>query len=189
MTLNIWNRPIAITDVETTGLVPGYHEIIEIGLVLVNQPELDIITTFSAKVRPYDLDRLSPEAQKVNGFNEEEWKNALELEDAMYAYNSLVRNAMFAAHNVVFDWGFMASAYEELDIRPTLDYHRLDTLTLAWSRLRYTGQTKIGLGCLCDLLGVERENDPHRALGGALAVHRVMKKLMGDEYARTDSSN
>ena len=181
MTVNIWNRPIAITDVETTGLIPGYHEIIELGLVLVNQPELDIITTFSAKVKPDHIHRLSPKAQEINGYNDEEWQDALELDDAMQLYNILTADAMFAAHNVVFDWAFIDTAFKQCDIHPTMDYHRIDTLTLAWSKLRYTGEAKIGLASLCDLLGVERERDPHRALGGALAVHRVMKKLMEEQ--------
>jgi len=38
--LNFKNRNIAITDLETTGLDPLKHEIIEIGLVLVKQPKL-----------------------------------------------------------------------------------------------------------------------------------------------------
>ena len=37
MAKEIFKRPIAITDVETTGLDAVKHEIVEIGLVLIDQ--------------------------------------------------------------------------------------------------------------------------------------------------------
>ena len=46
MGIEIYKRPIAITDVETTGLDPQKHEIVEIGLVLIDQETGEVIDTF-----------------------------------------------------------------------------------------------------------------------------------------------
>ena len=40
--MDILDRSLAITDIETSGLDPIGHEIIELGLVLVNQKTFDI---------------------------------------------------------------------------------------------------------------------------------------------------
>ena len=45
------DRALVITDLETTGLDPLIHEVIDIGAVRVDQASLEIEATFSAKIR------------------------------------------------------------------------------------------------------------------------------------------
>ena len=67
------NRNIAIVDLETTGLDEQLHEIIEVGMVVVNQKTLEIIDTLDMKVRPTHPETASAKALEVNGYNEEDW--------------------------------------------------------------------------------------------------------------------
>ena len=45
------DRSLVIVDLETTGLDPLVHEVIDIGAVRVDQASLDIEATFSARLR------------------------------------------------------------------------------------------------------------------------------------------
>ena len=49
---DVKSAPISFIDLEMTGLEGSKHEIVEIGLVKVSQPELEIIEKWEAKVRP-----------------------------------------------------------------------------------------------------------------------------------------
>jgi oligoribonuclease (3'-5' exoribonuclease) len=73
------SRPIAVTDVETKGLEPDIHEIIEIGLILVDQPSLTILDMLDVKVRPEHIERASEAALALNGYNQQEWRSAVSL--------------------------------------------------------------------------------------------------------------
>jgi len=47
--MDLSNKPIAMTDLETTGDIFAIHEILEIGLVLFEQKTFKIIDTFETK--------------------------------------------------------------------------------------------------------------------------------------------
>ena len=45
-------RPLAFVDVETTGLYPSRHEIIELGVVVADPRTLETRGMFDVRVRP-----------------------------------------------------------------------------------------------------------------------------------------
>ena len=171
------DRPIAITDIDTTGTDPDTHEIIEIGLVLVDQNTLEVIDTYEVKVRPEHPETATPEALKVNGYDPANWQDAVPLAEAMTEYARRTREAMFLAHNVSFDWPFMAKAFRKTGIRSEMDYHRLCNMTLAWGLLRKKGLTKVNQNKVAEFLGVEPEPEVHRAINGAMTAYRVFRVL------------
>ena len=212
-------RPIAFTDLETTGLeefrnstqdlrldysffcakneisqtelyqikefslshpfLVAKHEICEIGLVLVSQPDLKIIKTFETKVRINRPWAASPEALKLNGYNAKDWENAIELPEALKQYNSFVKGAIFAAHNVTFDWDFLKTAFLFYDIKLELDRHKLDVFTAAWMTLESKGYKpkSYRLNDIAKTIGISEEPPVHRALNGAMLAYEVYKKL------------
>jgi DNA polymerase-3 subunit epsilon len=174
------DRPIAITDVETSGLDASLHEILEIGLVVVNQKTLKIIDSYSVKVRPTHIASGAKKALAVCDYNERDWRNAVDLDVAMRVYADKTRNAVFCAHNVYFDWSFIARAFQTTGIEDYMDYHRIDLFTTAWTRLRGEPAEKFNLAVLCKRLGVPPEPLPHRAINGARTAHRVLKKLLAE---------
>lgn len=176
--MKLRERPIAITDLETTGLDPLFHEIIEIGLVVVRQPDWNILDMLEIKVKPEHPERITKEAVEVNGYNPKDWKHALDLDAAMTLYAPKVKNAMMAAHNITFDYGFIREAWRKTNIPDPMDYHRPDLWSIVWWTLRkITSLEKFNLKQICEYLGIPPEPKPHRALNGAMKELEVLKKL------------
>ncbi len=171
------NRKIAITDIETTGLNSDTHEIIEIGLVLVNQPNLKVLDTWNVKVAPMHPVNADPIALKVNGYNKQEWNTAVPLKTAMRLYAKKTKDAIFCAHNITFDYAFLRRAFEETGVENLMDYHMIDIPSLVWLKLRNTALDGLNLNKTAYYLGLSVEPEPHRALNGALTALKVLKKL------------
>lgn len=176
------HRPLAITDIETTGLDAGIHEIIEIGVVVVDQRTLKIKREWSSRVKPHHLARASKRSLTISGYEYKDWLYAPELAEVMRGYAKQVKQAIFVGHNSFFDWSFLAEAFKQTGIEDPTDYHRLDLFTLAWSvlgrgRTVPTG-TALTLQEVARKLGLEPEPLPHRALEGARLKYRVLKALL-----------
>ncbi len=77
MFTDISKRPIAMTDLETSGAVFGEHEILEIGLVLFDQHTFEIIDTLNIKIKPEHIENAVPAALERNGYKPENWIDAI----------------------------------------------------------------------------------------------------------------
>lgn len=173
---NLSDLPIALTDIETTGDVPGVHEILEIGVIIFDQKTQKIIDTLDIKVKPKHLETALPIAMERNSFNEAEWANAVSLEEAMGIFSEKTKGCIFSAFNNTFDWGFIAEAFQTTGVLNQMDYHRLDVLTMAWQK-GMKEKASWSLKNTCKWLELEPEPDPHSAFNGAKTVFEVFKKL------------
>ena len=177
--IEILERPIAITDIETTGLDHQVNEIVEIGLVLVSQKKpFKMIDMLSIKVAPKHLETASEYALKLNGYNAEDWVGAVSLWEAMALYGRKTKNAMFCAHNVTFDWSFIFAAFGATGVKNLMDYHRVDLFTMAWIKLRDSGLEKFNMNEVAKYLGIPEEPMPHSGINGAMTEYEIYKKLM-----------
>jgi DNA polymerase III alpha subunit (gram-positive type) len=176
---------LAFVDVETTGLVPGWHEMIDIGVVLteLNGREVD---TFFQRIQPRHPERLSEGARRVNAFDAERW-NELGAVDAAQAVLQLrefhVRAAqgkgvILVAFNSQFDAAFLDHLFRGADAnwRELYHYFVLDVPSMAWALgLRgLTGQA------LADALQIEDEPrvaEDHTGLTGARLNARLYRAL------------
>ena len=72
----------AAIDLETSGLAPGWHEVLEIAIVPLTQDfTIDTnVTEFSCRIRAEHLDRIDPKAVAVNNLNPAEGKPLQEVE-------------------------------------------------------------------------------------------------------------
>ena len=178
ITPNFKNRNIAITDLETTGLDPLKHEIVEIGLVLVKQPDLQIIYKLDIKVKPESISTADPKALELNGYSEGEWRHAYKLQEAMKLYMEKVKDSIFCAHNVTFDLPFIKAACIKTGITGTLDYHCIDIPSLVWLKFRDSKLERMNLSSLAQFIGLKPEPNVHRAINGALLEYEVLKKIV-----------
>ena len=171
-------RPLAITDVETTGFDAGIHEIIEIGLVLADQETLKIKDEWAVKVKPRKIRTAAEKALKVAGYNKLDWLKAVTLKEAMEVYSKKTKNAIFVAQNSFFDWSFLSEAFKNTGVEDHTDYHRVDLFTIGWSKAKeLKGLSKFTLKEMCQYFGIDPEPMPHRALNGAKKAWEVLKKL------------
>jgi DNA polymerase-3 subunit epsilon len=175
--LSIYKRPIAFTDIETTGLNATQHEIIEIGAVITRH-DLEIIDEIDIKVRPEHIETASPKALEINGYSKERWLGAVSLCEALQEYSSKTTNALFHAHNPTFDWKFIEKGFEETGVENQLDYHRLDNFSIAWHALKNVGLEKLNQENLAEHLGLKPEPAEHRAINGARLSFEIYKRLM-----------
>ncbi len=160
-------KKICVLDIETTGLDPYQHEIIEIGAVIDN-------ITFNVKVEPLHIETADQVSLEINGYTNAEWMDSLPVADAFKLLHSFAKGTVMASYNVSFDWVFMQRVYSQIRLPIPFDYHRLDIMTMAWSKF---GEI-LSLEKVCNKLDIEPEPKVHRALNGAMKAYNVYKKLI-----------
>jgi DNA polymerase-3 subunit epsilon len=192
-------KPLAFLDLETTGLDPARHEILEIAVVRADPFTLAEWGEVSIKVAPERLDDADPESLRVCGYSDAAWASALPLDEALSGIASLLDGAILAGHNVPFDKSFLVAGWKRTGLNPPpMDYHTLDTAALAWPLYAAGTIPSLSLGPLCHHLGIDRPS-PHRALTDARAALDVARRLLpglglavrcaalsGDERALTE---
>lgn len=171
-------RPIAMTDIETTGLNPLIHEIIEIGCVILDPQTGEFLHEFEIKIRPERIHDAHPKALEVNGYKQEEWRHAVPLSEGLQQYAVAIKSCVFCAQNATFDWSFLSNACGKTGIFLDIDYHRIDLMSLSYAKLREQGVLKYNLNALAEFFHLEQESLPHRALTGARIAARVYTCLM-----------
>ncbi|MCU0677610.1 MAG: 3'-5' exonuclease [Myxococcota bacterium] len=193
---------LVFLDVETTGLDPQKHEILEVAAIRVTHDLSRILDKFCTKVRPTRLHDADPAALEVNGYSDAEWADAIDLDEALTVLWPILEGAVPAGHNVGFDLRFLEAAAHttgratETSALPT-DYHRLDTASLAWLLITTGQSSRWNLDATCAALGIVQERK-HRALDdvrAALQVARVVRErwlhpvmLVSDDAGASDLS-
>ena len=182
------DRSLVITDLETTGLDPIIHEVIDIGAVRVDQESLEIEATFTCKIQPVYIELAHPKALEVNGYTPEAWKNAVRHDDAWQSFFSFGRQGVFSSWSVSFDWGFVDPAirfyHPEQRFGP-FDRHLIDLPSVAWGIVGPVA--KVGKDAVAEVLGLEPEPLPHDGLAGALhalTILRRLRRLVRNNYAQ-----
>lgn len=130
--------PLAFIDLETTGIDPSVHEILEIGVVRARQTgdplqPLSEVDRFEMKIAPEHIERADPKALQVNHYDPEDWKNAISFKEASAILDEKLKGHIIVAQNVAFDVGFLARAYEHVEKRldSIVYYHKLDLASFA----------------------------------------------------------
>lgn len=168
--LNLSEKPLAFTDVETTGLDPVINEIIEFACVKGDE-------TLVMKIKPRRIHTAHPKALEVNGYNEAEWADAEDITTAAPKIIAFLRNTVFVAHNAKFDVDHINSFLKEAGITERMDYHVVDTVGLAYVTLVRYGLESVSLKPVCEFLNIPPEPAMHRALAGATACKKVYEAI------------
>jgi DNA polymerase III epsilon subunit family exonuclease len=117
-----------VYDIETTGLNPNRHEIIELGALTLDR-HVTVGDPFHALVRPSRS--ISPAASAVHGLGDEDVRDAPGIEAVLPAFLRYIGDATLVGHNVIrFDNVFVNRALRRA-LRRRLVNPSLDTLELA----------------------------------------------------------
>lgn len=169
---------IAFVDLETTGLDPARHEILEFAVICAEPRTLKMIGGANIRVRPEHIETADPKALEVCGYNEKDWEDAVPLREAMESIAALLEGTLIAGHNVGFDWSFLEAAFKRVDIPlPDMDYHRLDTASLAWTLVAGDEIDSMSLDEVCEYVGIDRPK-PHRAYADAMCSLEVARFIV-----------
>ena len=177
----------AIVDVETTGLNPNYHEMIDIGIIIINQ-NLEIKGQYFSKVLPSFPERIDPMAQNINGFDLQRWtqEEAISEEELINQMNIFLNNyigkPIFIAFNSWFDSGFVRKLLNEHNYKfnDWFDYRVLDIPSIALA-CGYFPKTPDFNEKLATLLEVQPETkDPlkHTGESGVNFNYALLRSLM-----------
>ena len=100
-----------VLDLETTGLDPARHEIIEIGAIRVNR-DSNIHDTFSALVKP--TRRIPKRITQMTGISQDMVDSEGEpLEKAIKAFATFIEDLPLVAFNAEFDMAFLRNAAKQ----------------------------------------------------------------------------
>lgn len=169
------DRPLAITDIETTGLDADAHEIIELAVLIVDQTSFKVRDQYHTRVKPTHIRAGAMRALEVAGYSAAAWKNAVDLETALAAYSKKAADAIFTSYNMHLAYSFLDTGFKAVGIEDPTHYHRLDIFSLAWSRL---GHGVANLESICKRLDIVPEPFPRRAMDGALKQLEVLRALL-----------
>ncbi len=155
----------AIVDIETTGGFPQQHGITEIAIVLYDANGVE--GSYETLVNPHQL--IPPFIANMTGISDAMVAVAPSFEEVAPNIYNLLKDRVFVAHNVNFDYSFVKHHLQMAGFN--LQTPKLCTIRL--SRKVFPGFRKYGLGNLCRELGIVIENR-HRAGGDAFATSKVL---------------
>ncbi len=176
---------LAFVDVETTGLLPGYHEMIDIGMIVTDLEGVEIDRLF-VRLQPEHPERTSEGARAVNAFDPKRWaelgalspKDGVERIVSFHQRAAKGRDVLLVAYNSHFDAAFIDHLFrgQGRTWRELYHYFILDLPSMAWS----LGFRELDGSALTKSLGVEDEPhvaSEHTGLTGAEVNVRVYRAL------------
>ncbi len=167
-------KKYTIIDVETTGGNPLRDKITEIAVVVHNGKE--IIDTFESLVNP---ERYIPRGiTELTGITQEMVNNAPKFYEIAKQVVEITEGAVFVAHNVRFDYGFVKNEFARLGYT----FSRKQLCTVKLSRKAFPGLGSYSLGKLVSNFGIFIEHR-HRAMGDARATAELFGLIMNKEQS------
>ena len=159
----------AIVDIETTGSHPASNGITEIAIVLHNGKEVE--GRYEKLINP--VYPIPPYVSFLTGISNLMVSEAPQFEELAADIYRLLKERIFVAHNVNFDYSFIKHHFKECGY----DWKPKKLCTLKLSRKVFPGHHKYGLGHICRTLEIPVENR-HRAGGDAMATSILFKKIL-----------
>jgi DNA polymerase III subunit epsilon len=162
------HKTLSFIDIETTGLDPNKHEIIEIAVISCT-PE-GVTSTWECKVAPKRIDLAHPKALEINQYCEEDWVGAKDIEEIIPTLVALLQDSTPVAHNASFDKSFIEKAV----LGHKIPHHWVDTVSLA--HVAFPDAKRYSLSYLCSKLGISNEG-AHTALADAERCRLLYERI------------
>ncbi|RKY52380.1 MAG: hypothetical protein DRP93_08235 [Candidatus Neomarinimicrobiota bacterium] len=179
-------RYLAHIDVETTGLIPGYHEMIDIGLVITDVQGNKIDSLFLL-IQPEHPERLQQGAYDCNAFNAQLWRErgAFSIDnavDSILSFHHRVcgdKQVLMVAYNSHFDSAFLDHLFRHADHswREMYHYFILDIPSMLWG-MGYTDPQADEFMAYYQIEDEPHVAEFHTGITGAMVNVRIYKALM-----------
>ena len=155
-----------IVDIETNGSKLDKHQIIELAAVRVKNGE--IVDRFESLVQ---CDVINEVITDITGISVEDTKNAPKLKDVLYKFKLFLKDSVFVAHDVKFDYKFISGSFEQVGLPPILN-RPLCSLALAE---RTVVSYRYALSYLSETLGLNPNATHHRAMSDVITTYELFK--------------
>lgn len=189
-------------DIETTGLDPSRHRILDIAFKFINLKNGNLLKDYSSRVhQPTEVWELrDPVSIQINGFTEEDLKNsrtenevAKEVIEIFQKYEIRRGRAFFLCQNPAFDRAFFSHLIPIPEQeREEWPYHWLDFASMYWAlrvKQKQLGITVPGIetshpiflskDSIATQYGLPKESSPHRAHNGVNHLLLCYEKVIG----------
>ena len=167
---DLQDEEYVVFDLETTGLNPHRHEIIEIGAVKFKGGQIqDRLQTFVAPE-----EKIPEKITELTGINQDMVADAPDIGTVLPEFLDFVAEGVLTAHNLSFDLGFIEDKIRSLNLSP-LTNPALDTLQL--SRALVPELKSYKLNKLADFFNKKLDNH-HRALDDARVTSEILQELL-----------
>ena len=160
---------LVFIDIETTGLISGYHEIIEIAIIGDG-------FEYHKKLKPSRLELADPRALAINGYTSKEWREASEPYNVAIEVAQILKGCTIVAHNPHFDMEFITELCEKYELPCLWKRRYIDTITLAYEHLKPCGIESVSLSSCRAFFGWSQIG-AHTALQDARDCRRLFYKL------------
>ncbi len=170
------HRPLVFLDIETTGGTPLNSRVLEIGALRMENNT--IVDTFSQLIQPEQ--QVPWWITKLTGITDEMVWDAPTFQGVASSLELFLSDAIFVAHNVNFDYGFIKAEFERIGGSFTMD--RLCTVKL--SRALYPKQKRHNLDSVIEAHNIQVESR-HRALDDAKVMVEFFKKSLQEHGLNT----
>jgi DNA polymerase-3 subunit epsilon len=157
-----------VVDIETTGSWSNGDRITEIGAVKIRNHR--VVAEWHSLINPQR--NIPKKIVELTGITNEMVRDAPVFAEIAESFLDFMGDGIFVAHNVNFDYGFIAYEFERLERR----FRFPKLCTCAGMRRRYPDHKSYSLGNLCALYDIELQ-DHHRALCDARAAARLLNLI------------
>jgi DNA polymerase-3 subunit epsilon len=158
----------AVVDIETTGGRRSGNSITEIAVVRIRDGE--IISRWSTLINPGRS--IPSHITRLTGINNQMVADAPRFVDIVDELDQQLADAIFVAHNVGFDYGFIKSAYETIGRK----FKKPKLCTVQQSRKAFPGLRSYSLANLTAAFDIDLKN-AHRALSDATATAHLLRLI------------
>ncbi len=159
------NQAYVVVDVETTGGKGENHRVTEIGAVKVRNGE--VVDRFQTLLNPQRT--IPPNIVRLTGITPAMVEDAPYFMDIADDFETFMEDAIFVAHNVEFDYGFISREFARLG----RSFRHAKLCTCSSMRKLYPGHRSYSLASLCQQYDIPLRQH-HRALCDAEAAAELL---------------
>lgn len=189
------NKQFLCVDLEMSGGIPGVHDIIQIGAVLLNE-NFEEISSFESLIFPENEEDFDPDSKKVHGIARFELDDAPSLEETLddleywlqeeggYTSRKAMQSLKICGQGINNDISFLKASYHTIKLSWPFAYQFLDLqdMTFMLGEILKANETphpdRLNLNSIADFFGMERDGSKHDALEDARITARCLEALM-----------
>lgn len=189
-------------DIETTGLDPTKHCVIDIAFKIVDLSSGELKSSFSSVVKQSDdaWSKADPTSIQINGYT---WEQVSQGKDPRLIGQEIIQlfsqlpiergKAVFICQNPAFDRGFfshLVDVYTQEKLN--WPYHWLDLASMYWAMFyqktlregnRFPEKMSLSKNDIARAYNLPAEVDPHRALNGVDHLLLCYKAVLGVNFS------
>ena len=176
-----------VLDVETTGLDPRRHSVIEVGAIDFNCPE----NYFNERCQIWDGAEIDFKALEINGLTLNEIHDQTifsqkELISRFMTWTAQIEDKTIAGQNVDFDINFLNESSRRCGLNLILGKRKADLHSIVYAHFLKRnirpplkdGFSNLNSDLIMNYVGLPAEPKPHRAINGARFEAEALSRLL-----------